>query len=180
MFTIKKAGIDELPIIMDIIEAAREHLKAAGSPQWQDGYGPDEESMEQAIHQQICWVGLLDGHTVAVACLVSGEDPVYTAIQEGSWLTTDSDQYVSIHRFAVSSDFAGQGIATRFLEALKVEALKVGYRDLRIDTYPKNYGMIRVIEKNGFQYRGKVYFPIPNGERVAFQLIKDQVNAVKN
>lgn len=174
MFEVRKAVIGDLPIIMKIIESARIRLKADGSPQWQDGYGPNEASMCAAIQQGVCRVGLLASQLVAVACLIPGIDDVYTAIENGQWAdNSDNERYLSIHRFAVFSDFSGQGVATSFLEALKTEAFHHGYRDLRIDTYPKNQAMIRVIEKNGFEYRGMVYFPIPDGERVAFQMVLD-------
>lgn len=166
---IRQATIAELPQVMTIIEGARQVLKEAGSPQWQNGYGPDEGSLLNSIKQGVCYVADIAGGLVATACLIPGVDPVYTAIQEGQW--QGSEPYLSIHRLAVAKDCGGKGIGKQFLPALVTIGKELGFQDLRIDTYPENQRMIRVIEDAGFTYRGRVYFPIPDGERVAYQIV---------
>lgn len=159
----------DLEAIWQVIEAARKLLKEQGSPQWQNGQGPQKEEMKSSIEAGDCWVMTDREALCACGVLTEGVDPVYTAITEGTWQGTGP--YLAIHRFAVAPDKRGKGVAKLFLKGLVKEGRKIGYHDLRIDTYPENHGMIRVIESCGFSYRGRVYFPVPDGERVAFQLI---------
>lgn len=166
---IRKAAASDLSKVMEIIESGRVALQKQGLPQWQNGHGPDAVSMGQMIEEKCCYLALVDEEVVAVGCLVTGVDPVYTAITNGSW--TEAGPYLSIHRFAVISGHTGQGIGRRFLTALVNQGCQLGYQDLRIDTHPDNQGMIQVIESCGFVYRGDVQFPIPHGERVAYQLL---------
>lgn len=166
---IRQGTIDDLTPVMEIIESGRLALQKQGLPQWQNGQGPSAESMAKMIQEGQCYLGLVDDVPVAVGCLIPGVDAVYTAITEGAWL--EEGDYLSIHRFAVATSAAGKGLGRRFLSALVEESKRQGFRDIRIDTYPTNLGMRRVIENCGFIYRGKVHFPIPHGERVAYQLV---------
>ena len=167
---IRLATFMDLAVIMEIIADGRASLKAQGSPQWQDGYGPDEDQMTKDVTNKFCWVAIMEDSIVAVASLVEGIDPVYTAIC-GRWLTVDRKDYVSIHRVAVSKNFAKKGIAKKFLAALINNAEKKGFKDIRIDTYPENFPMIKTINALGFSYCGQVEFPIPSGLRNAYQLV---------
>ncbi|MDT2757070.1 GNAT family N-acetyltransferase [Enterococcus asini] len=169
---VRKAQTSDLSKVMEIIESGRTALHKQRLPQWQNGQGPDEMSMGQLIEEKSCFLAIIDQEAVAVGCLIPGVDEVYTAITNGTWVETGP--YLSIHRFAVLSGNAGRGIGRRFLMSLVNEGVKMGYHDFRIDTHPDNQGMIRVIQSCGFVYRGEVQFPIPHGERVAFQLICSQ------
>lgn len=170
MLAIKKAKLDDLSKIMTIIDGAKRQLAEYGSPQWQNGFGPNEESMKKAIEEGSCYIAFQKETIIAVACLMTGVDEVYTNIREGQW-QEEFDDYLSIHRFAVAREMTGKGIGQSFLAELVKTAKNLGYCDIRIDTYPKNLGMIKIIEKCEFVYRGNVYFPIPDGERVAYQKI---------
>lgn len=165
---IRQAKINDLSEIMAIIDSGKKALKAQGLPQWQNGYGPTTESMRQMVQDGTCYLAVTD-EIIGVGCLVPGVDEVYTAITEGHW--EEAGEYVSIHRFAIATSASGKGAGRGFLNALVAKAKQLGYRDIRIDTYPDNHGMIRVIETCGFTYRGRVHFPIPHGERVAYQLL---------
>ena len=104
------------------------------------------------------------------SALVEGVDESYTNITQGQWDST-CERYLSIHRVAVSSSVRGMGLARQMMEHLIAAARRLGYRDIRIDTYHRNQIMERVILGAGFLWRGMVLLPIPNGERKAFQLV---------
>lgn len=166
---IQLATLNILPDIMKIIEDGRISLQQQGLPQWQNGYGPDSKQMATDIVNRFCWIAIVQGKIVAVASLVKGVDPVYSAIT-GKWIKEDSNGYIAIHRVAVNKNFTGQGIARRCLGELIEVAHEEGYKDIRIDTYPENKPMIKTIETLGFIYCGQVHFPIPSGMRNAYQL----------
>lgn len=167
MIQFRKATLSDLPEMMALFEMGIQSLKKQGSPQWQNGYGPTREKIKEDINQQESYLLLYDDQIAASAALVKGVDPFYTAIIEGSW--SGDGPYASIHRVVVSDHFRGKQLSAHLLKALEEEALAKGIHDLRIDTYQANIGMQKVIETCGYQYRGQVVFPIPHGERLAYQ-----------
>ncbi|KAF1296927.1 GCN5 family acetyltransferase [Enterococcus sp. JM4C] len=168
--TLRRAEKADCPEIMKIIQQAKAFLAHQGSPQWQNGYGPTEEAILKDIEKGESYVLVVDNQIVGTAALVSGIDPVYTAITEGNWQTTDT-AYLSIHRVAIDGTIRGRGLAKELLTGLIQEASAMGIHDIRIDTYPKNEPMEKAIFASGFTYQGEVEFPIPHGERKAYQYL---------
>ncbi|EOT28859.1 GNAT family N-acetyltransferase [Enterococcus saccharolyticus] len=159
------ATIEDLPSLMSIINDAIQVLHEQGSPQWQNGYGPNEEKLRKDIEAKTMYV-LEESTILALGALIPGIDPVYTAI-EGTW--EGGSSYMSIHRIAVAKQASGKGLAKTLLQHLVMESQKQGISDVRIDTHALNKGMQKAILDTGFHYRGVVYFPIPDGKRYAYQ-----------
>ncbi|WP_159721713.1 GNAT family N-acetyltransferase [Enterococcus sp. CSURQ0835] len=159
----------DLSEILTIIAAAKQFLKQQGSPQWQNGQGPDKAVIQKDIARQESYVLESAGQLVGTAALIKGNDPVYQAIT-GKWLR-DSPDYLSIHHVAISPSVRGQGVGSKLLTVCLTEAQRLGYPDIRIDTYPANEIMRHLIKKAGFAECGIVQFPFPNGERVAYQFL---------
>ena len=165
---IRLAKLSDLPRLLEIADGAVQVLKEQGSPQWQNGYGPTEDKLRADIEQQ--WLYVLENQQVlAFAALVPGVDEVYTNIREGQWEGTA--EYLSVHRFAVSKEASGKGLAKLLLSKMIEVASHKGVYDVRIDTHELNIGMQKAILSNGFIYRGKVTFPIPDGDRKAYQFV---------
>ncbi|WP_265457457.1 GNAT family N-acetyltransferase [Enterococcus sp. HY326] len=168
---VRKATILDLDQIEKIIEDGKRYLQAQGSPQWQNGYGPTREKIQADIERKESYVMLVEGVIAGVAALVSGVDPVYTAISGGSWQENSAESYLSVHRVAFNQELRGQGYAKLFMQLLVTVAATIGCRDLRIDTHEMNQIMQKVILGAGFTYQGEIEFPMPNGERRAYQII---------
>ena len=169
---IRLAKLSDLPRLLEISNGAIQVLKEQGSPQWQNGYGPTEEKLRVDINHG--WLYVLEEEQVlAFAALVPGVDEVYTNIREGQW--QGNAEYLSVHRFAVSREVAGKGLAKKLLKAMVKESVTQGISDVRIDTHELNIGMQKAILANGFSYRGKVTFPIPEGDRKAYQIITTEI-----
>lgn len=163
------AKLENIKAIMEVFQQGIEYIGKQGSPQWQNGYGPQESQIKRDIQNQQLYL-LWDQNNqkiVAIAALIEGIDPVYTAI-EGTW--QGGDKYISIHRFVVALEYMGKGMAKYFLKLLITQCQKLDYQDIRIDTHEMNIGMQKAILANDFTYCGKVVFPIPFGERLAYQL----------
>ena len=167
MIEFRKATLSDLPEMMVLFEMGIQSLKKQGSPQWQDGYGPNHEKIAEDIKNQESYVLLYDGQMAASSALVKGVDPVYTAITGKGWI--GEGPYASIHRVVVSDHFRGKQLSAHLLKALEEEALAIGIHDLRIDTYQANLGMQKIIAGCGYQFCGQIVFPIPHGERLAYQ-----------
>jgi len=73
----RKTTEEDLVELMALFEEGIAFLKAQGSPQWQDGYGPKENQIKADIANGESYVLVKDGKIAASAALVSGDDPVY-------------------------------------------------------------------------------------------------------
>lgn len=169
---IRPALNDDLDAMEKIINQARDYLAEQGSPQWQKGFGPTREKMAKDIENEESYVLIVEDKVAGVSALMAGIDPVYTNIQNGTW-DERYPEYLSIHKIAVDTGIRGQGISKLFLQLLITVGRTKGYRDLRIDTHEMNTIMQKVILSVGFNYRGIVTFPIPDGERKSYQLLLD-------
>ena len=165
------AGQEDIDRVERVLESGRMYLKERGLPQWQNGYGPNREMVEEDVQKQEGYVLTADGAVCGYAALVAGEDEYY-ARMDGSWDESRS-AYVTIHRVAIDKAQRGRGLSKIFMNSLIQASKALGYYDIRIDTYPGNNIMIALIEKSGFIYRGMIQLPFPDGERRAYQLIVD-------
>lgn len=167
LFKLRKATIADLPDMMQLIAEGIAALGVQGSPQWQNGYGPTEEKIKEDILKQESYLLTFEDEIAAAAALVSGIDPVYTAIQGGKWV--GEGPYLSIHRVVVNTRFKGQRLSAKLLQELEEVAREKQIFDLRIDTYQANTAMQRNISAAGYTFCGHIAFPIPHGERLAYQ-----------
>ena len=156
---IRKATLQDLPVILAIYDAARTYMRANGNlHQWNNGY-PDEEVVRKDMAGGNCHICVEDGQIIGVFALFKGPDSTYAKIYDGCWL--NDDPYVVIHRIAVSAH--RKGIASQcFAFALQQCA------NLRIDTHEDNIPMQNSLAKNGFTRCGIIY--LANGDpRIAYQ-----------
>ena len=126
--TIRKAVIEDLPMIQEIYRIGRKTMIESGNPnQWKDGY-PGRDLLLQDMQKEnlhvICDGGAIRGCFV----LASGADPTYTRIEEGNWSWDSS--YCTIHRLA---GFGG-GI---FEACMRYSQSVSDY--IRIDTHRDNH-----------------------------------------
>ena len=160
----RKATLEDLDTIAQMISAASARLGAAGIDQWQRGY-PNRQSVERDIENGVGMV-LCEGATILVygAVIFTGE-PAYNDLTGGKWLT--QGDYAVVHRLCASEIFVGMGFAKSFMfaaEAMVSERVK----SMRIDTHPDNKIMQGLIEKLGFTYCGDV---VIESRRLAYEKI---------
>jgi RimJ/RimL family protein N-acetyltransferase len=166
---IRKAKLSELEQIDRILASGREYLHARGLPQWQNGYGPTRSMAEEDIRRGDGYVLEAGGVICGYAAMVGGIEESYANIR-GEWDETHK-KYITIHRVAINASSRSTGLSGPFMRGLIKIAIRRKFRDIRIDTYPRNEIMQRVILRAGFTYRGTVQMPIPDGERLAYQLV---------
>lgn len=170
---IRHAQAPDLKEIMNIINQAKEMLKKDGSPQWQGGY-PDTATLKNDIMAQQCWLLIVDGKIAGTATLIVADDPNYREITNGQW-KNNTDPYATIHRIAISGDFAGQHLGKIFISNLISYSYQNGVHNFRIDTHKLNTRMQHLATSSGYVHRGKIYVdePADNHEdnaRLAFEL----------
>jgi GNAT superfamily N-acetyltransferase len=163
--TIRLSHPNDLPALMDIFNEARSTIAQLGIDQWQDGY-PSQGIIAEDIAQRRSYAVELEGTVRGTFVLVEAE-PDYDTIYEGQW--RDS-AYLAVHRVAVSVASRGTGVAAAIMEYAAVQAKSLGRTSLRIDTHKGNLPMRRMLEKQGFEYRGVIYLA-DGAHRVAYEKI---------
>ena len=151
---LRKAQIPEAEIIWQILQQAIERRRKDGSNQWQDGY-PNLEVVKTDISLGKGYVLEIDNAIAAYAALVFNDEPAYNEII-GDWLTIDD--FLVIHRVAVSDDFLGKGIAVLLFQKLEDFAKEHQVFSIKVDTNFDNLAMLHILEKLDYQYCGEVYF----------------------
>jgi GNAT superfamily N-acetyltransferase len=167
--TLRQANINDLAAIMTIINGAKAQLRAAGSPQWQDGY-PNANTIGSDIAAGVVHLLTVDGQVAGTVSLITAVEPTYATVEGGNWAKPDAP-YATIHRIAISADFAGQHLGHVFMQQIADYARAHNIYNLRLDTHRLNQAMQRVATAAGFKLRGTIY--ITHGEdraRLAYEL----------
>lgn len=161
---IRRSTIDDLPQIMSIYSAARLFMREHGNPtQWSGGY-PSRDIIAADITAGVSYVGCIGGTPAFVFSLIDGEDPTYTAIENGRWLNTLP--YSTIHRLASDGSIRG---ALRMC----VDFCMATCDNIRVDTHAYNSPMISGLLRLGFKQCGIIHLA-DGSPRIAFQLCVSQ------
>ena len=156
---IRQAQARDLDSILKVYEIAREYMRQNGNPdQW--GYDkPPKELLKEDIIKEQLFVGTDEGRICFVFAFILGDDPTYSYIEDGEWLS--DKPYGTIHRIA--SDGTVSGVVKS-----AVDFAKEYIPNIRIDTHENNKTMQYVVEKLGFSRCGIIY--IEDGTpRIAYQ-----------
>ena len=150
---IRLAEINDVDKIMEIIEEARLDLKILTKCQWQFGY-PNRDSFLKDISLNQLYVGC-EEEVVMVAALVQGVEPTYNQIYNGKWL--QNEEYLTIHRIAVSKKYCHRGYAEQMIEYAKKMCEANNIKSIRVDTHYTNIPMNKLLVKAGFTLVGEIY-----------------------
>lgn len=151
--------------MLEIYALARDFMAAHGNPhQWGTNNWPPVPLLEADIKGGNSYVCVTTGgRVVGTFCYLFGPDiePTYRVI-EGSWRS--DTPYGVVHRLA--GDGSERGVGAFCLEwALS----QCGH--LRIDTHGDNKVMQRLLEKQGFDYRGIIHVVEDPYPRLAYDLL---------
>ncbi|GIO23301.1 GNAT family N-acetyltransferase [Oceanobacillus sp. J11TS1] len=160
---------DDFQEVMQIIHKARNSLIESGSPQWSDEDSPKEDEIKREIEKGNNYLLIIDELIIGTAIITDEEEQPYSTINYGEWDASEG-KYATIHKFAIDPAIGGKGYGKLFLNLLLFGCKEKGISEIRIDTYPKNRAMQRVILSAGFVFKGIIHLPFPNGERYAYQL----------
>lgn len=148
---IRLAQKTDLRQIMSIITEAKRLMKSEGNPQWQNGK-PNQAMLTADIVSQRAYCLEVDQKVAGIAILQTTPEPSYTQIA-GSW-NNNNDQYATIHRIAISTQFRGQHLGQFFMSNLISRGVMLGIKNFRIDTHAVNKSMQKLIKQVGFEYCG--------------------------
>ncbi|RED23737.1 L-amino acid N-acyltransferase YncA [Flavobacterium cutihirudinis] len=152
--SLRKADFSEIPQIWEILQDAIEQRRLDGSTQWQDGY-PNELSIENDINNGYAYVLTENESILCYAAIIFDKEPAYDDI-EGKWLT--NEDYVVVHRVAVSKLAKGKGIATKLFESIEGLSVENNVYSIKVDTNFDNIPMLKILDRLKYTYCGEVYF----------------------
>ena len=162
----RRACVEDIPPILQIFREGQAFLQAQNVPQWRPGTEPTIKEAEAAVQTEQGYVLTVEDTVAAFIMLVPGPDGS-PPLSQGEWPGRDED-YVALHRVAVSANMRGMGLCSKLLEAAIEQGIKLGYRAVRIDTHPDNQIMQRAILRVGFQQVGVMELSIPYGTRLVY------------
>ena len=165
---IRKSTFGDAYALMVLFEEARGTIALLGIDQWQNGY-PSRDVVGEDIALERSYAVIIDGEVRGTFVLIENGEPTYDKIYDGNWKTgNENENYLAIHRVAVSVAMRGKGISTAIIDYAAARARALGRRSLRIDTHEGNVVMRRMLEKHGFVYCGVIF--LENGDpRVAYE-----------
>ncbi|ONI43292.1 GNAT family N-acetyltransferase [Candidatus Epulonipiscium fishelsonii] len=154
--------LSETDIAMNIINGAKKHLKEQGIDQWQKGY-PDYDCIKNDAINNKGFFAVDNDKIVGYLCIDFDGEPAYDNLQ-GSWSSDNS--YVVVHRMAISEATRGQNLSSQIFKLVEKMSAEKGINNFRVDTDAANVKMQHILKKNGFIYRGTIWFD--NSEKIAF------------
>ena len=160
---LRRATLEDVDAILNIINQAKSYLKSKNIDQWQNGY-PNLESTIKDINDENSYVICDDDKVIATAAVIDDVDPNYEYIENGQWIS--HYDYICVHRVACLPEYKGNGVAGRFLEFAKT----LNRQSVRIDTHEENLSMQKMILKHGFNYCGIVYMS-DSAKRFAYEWV---------
>lgn len=163
--TFRKATLDELSQIWEIIKGAIARRAADGSRQWQEGY-PNPDVIKDDIERGAGYVLAEGDEITCYAAIFINDEPAYDTI-DGEWLSTGD--YVVVHRIAVAQNHIGKGLAQQIMIGIEGFALDNGIHSIKVDTNFDNPAMMKTFEKLGYAFCGEVI--LHNAPRRAYEKI---------
>lgn len=144
---IRQAGVEELPEIMAVYDAAKKFMRSTGNTtQWLNGY-PREETIREDMRKGNFFVIVAEERIVGAFCMTREEEADYRNITNGQWL--NEKPYAVIHR--LGSTGTERGVAKACIDWCFQR-----FPNLRADTNENNLVMQHLLEKNGFVRCGSI------------------------
>lgn len=154
IYNLRRAKLDEVSQIWEILKGAIQRRKEEGSNQWQDGY-PNTEVITSDIDKNIGFVLTEDDIVIGYVAILINDEPEYENI-EGEWLS--KSDFVVFHRVAISQNHLGKGLAKKMFHFIEEYALNNDIYSVKADTNHDNGAMLSIFEKTGYKFCGLVYF----------------------
>ena len=168
-YAFRRALMTDQSRIWEILQQAILRRKEDGSKQWQDGY-PNPEVVQKDIAAGIGFVLTAGDTVVGYTAVLINDEPAYAGI-EGKWLT--NEDFVVIHRVAISQDHLGKGLSGIILQFVEDYAVSNQVYSIKADTNFDNPAMMKIFEKRGYVYCGEVYFR--GSPRRAYEKVLEKV-----
>ena len=144
---IRRAGIDDFPVVSTVLIEAAHWLREKGIAPW-DPENFSKDNLLTQVEDGNFWVCILGGK-VAGVLKFQMEDELY-------WRGFPKDEAVYTHKLTVSRRFSGQGLAERMLNWAVMKGAELGRNYLRLDFEASRENLCRIYESFGFEREGEI------------------------
>jgi len=149
---IRKAVLEDLKEIMEIIKQTIVEMHSYNNLQWDDNY-PQEEDFINDIQKQDLFVIEKEGKLAGFVCINKVEPIEYSKLK---WTLNESTMIV--HRMSVYQAYRRNGIGTELMKFTDKLASKNNVRYLKTDTYSINPKMNALFIRCGYKFVGEISF----------------------
>lgn len=147
---IRRATLNDIPGIMQLIAEVVPAMNASGNFQWDRSY-PNASVFEKDIELSQLWVADVGGDIAGVSAITTDQEHEYAQV---GWDLNETA--IVTHRLAVSTRYRGQGIAAKLMQQAEDEATRRGIKTLRVDTNTNNEATQQLFPKLGYKYAGEI------------------------
>lgn len=149
---IRKARIQDLERIMEILKKIVEEMHAYNNFQWDENY-PQARDFAADIKKGELFVSERENKVVGFICINRDEPKEYEGLKWSS-----AEDVLVIHRMGVSTDHRKAGIGTELVGLADELAKNRNIKHLKTDTYSLNMKVQRLFQKCGYVFVGEMRF----------------------
>lgn len=149
---IRKARIEDVNEIMEIISDTVEEMKSYNNTQWDENY-PQDKDFEGDIKNGDLYVESEDEHVRGFICINYIEANEYSELE---WVS--DEKAMVIHRMAVNSKYRNKGIGSKLMSFAEDLSKQNGVKYLKTDTYSINTKMNSLFKKCDYKFVGEINF----------------------
>ena len=151
--SIKRAIIENIDSIMDIVSKCTQHMISNGIFQWNDAY-PSRETFLKDIEDENLYVLLKKDKIIGCVSFCNKMDEFYEKVE---WLS-DSKNNVYVHRLAITPIEQGNGYSKILMNYIEKECKTKHVNSIRLDTFSINEKNNKLYEGLGYKKLGQIYF----------------------
>lgn len=148
----RKAAIQDLNSIMEILGEIIEEMHAYNNFQWDENY-PQAGDFAADIEKGELFVSERENKVVGFICINRDQPIEYEGLKWSS-----AGEALVLHRMGVSTDCRKAGIGTELVGFAEELAKKRNIKYLKTDTYSLNIKVQRLFQKCGYVFVGEMCF----------------------
>lgn len=141
MVTIRKASVDDIPVIENILLDVVNWLDSTGKSLWTKEQ-VSWQGLSRHYQAEDFYIAYMDGEAVGCMALVDYDPLFWTNIQKGESLF--------IHKLAVKRSGAGKGVSNALIHFAKKECKSRNIKYIRLDCDQFRYKIRKLYENEGF------------------------------
>ena len=151
---IRKATIDDLVQVMQIIKSCTKHMISKNIFQWNEKY-PNIETFQNDIKNEHLYVlSVQNNELIGCVSITFEMDEFYKTID---WISPTTKN-IYVHRLAVHPNNQGKGHAKTIMNFIEKKGIEKFCESIRLDTFSMNNKNNALYTKLGYQKLGQIYF----------------------
>ena len=131
---IRKALLEEIPILLQITRECAKKMIDNGIYQWNEHY-PNAEAFKKDVQRGELYVLVKQEEIIGCIAISSLKDEEYNIIK---WLTSDKNN-IYIHRLAIHPKYQHQGLAKQLMDFAEQKAGEMNASSVRLDTFSQTH-----------------------------------------